>query len=196
MTECAPLVSYEDWDKFMVGSCGKIVGNMEIRVDSENPRRVVGELQVRGANVMSGYYKNPEATEAAFTDDGWLRTGDLGIVDREGNIFIKGRSKCMILSSSGQNIYPEEIETKLNNIPSVAESIVVERNKRLVALISLQVDDERDDDSEQKLADLSEEIKNAVNKMLPNYSKIAKIEIKKEGFEHTPKHSIKPYLYR
>lgn len=196
MTECAPLIGYERWDRFMVGSCGKIVGNMEIRVDSDNPRRKVGELQVRGANVMSGYYKNPEATAEAFTDDGWLRTGDLGIVDRDGNIFIKGRSKCMILSSSGQNIYPEEIENKLNCMPEVAESIVVERNKRLVAIISLQVDDERDDDSEHRLSDLSEEIKEAVNKMLPNYSKISKIEIKKEGFEHTPKHSIKRYLYR
>ncbi len=196
MTECGPLIGYENWKHFLVGSCGKIVDNMKIRVDSENQSRIVGELQVKGDNVMSGYYKNPEATKAAFTEDGWLRTGDLGIIDKNGNIYIKGRSKCMILSSSGQNIYPEEIEVKLNNFPNVAESIVVERNKRLVAMISLQVDDERDDDSAEQLQNLSEQIKATVNKMLPNYSQISKIEIRKEGFEHTPKHSIKRYLYR
>ena len=196
MTECAPLIGYEKWRKFILGSCGKVVDGMMIRVDSSNPERIVGELQVKGDNVTKGCYKNDDITKTMFTEDGWLCTGDLGIIDKHGNIFIKGRSKCMILSSNGQNIYPEEIETKLNNMPSVAESIVVERNKQLVAIISLQVDDERDDNSQEQLSALSDEIRKTINKMLPNYSQISKIEIKKDGFEHTPKHSIKRYLYR
>ena len=135
MTECSPLLGYEDWDKFVPKSCGKCVDRCEVRIDSSDPQNVVGEIQARGMNVMSGYYRNPEATAAAFTPDGWLRTGDLGVIDRNGNIFIRGRSKNMILSSNGQNIYPEEIEAMLNNCPYVVESVVVDRSSRLVALV-------------------------------------------------------------
>ena len=135
MTECGPLISYAPWDKFVPSSSGKILDIMEARIYKENPEAETGEIQVRGENVMTGYYKNPEATQEVFTKDGWLRTGDLGTMDDEGNIFIRGRLKTMILSSSGQNIFPEEIEAKLNNLPFILESLVIERNKKLVALV-------------------------------------------------------------
>ena len=193
MTECAPLVAYQHWTTFKPGSCGRIVTNNEMRVDSKDPQRVVGELQVRGANVMIGYYKNEEATTAAFTEDGWLRTGDLGVVDAAGNIFIRGRSKCMILSSNGQNIYPEEIEAKLNTMPYVAESLIVEREKRLVALVFPH--EEQLKGATEPVETLLEETRKLANAELPMYSQIAKIEIVKDGFVHTPKHSIKRCLY-
>lgn len=194
MTECAPLIGYEDWRRFAMGSCGKVVDGLEIRVDSPDPCNVAGELQVKGTNVMEGYYKNPEATAAAFTEDGWLKTGDLGIVDAGGNIFIRGRSKCMILSASGQNIYPEEIESLLNNLPGVAESIVVERQKQLVAIVAPLLD-EKNPLSDAELEKIMKENCNLLNGKLPSYSKISKIEILKAGFEHTPKQSIKRFLY-
>ena len=194
MTECAPLIGYENWRRFAMGSCGKVVDGLEIRVDSPDPCNVAGELQVKGINVMQGYYKNPEATEAAFTPDGWLKTGDLGVVDAQGNIFIRGRSKCMILSASGQNIYPEEIESLLNNLPHVAESIVVDRQKQLVAIVA-PVIDENNPLSDEQLEGIMKENCNLLNSKLPSYSKISRIEILKDGFEHTPKHSIKRFLY-
>ena len=193
MTECAPLVAYERWDSFKPGSCGRIVTHNEIRVDSSDPQRKVGELQVRGANVMIGYYKNEEATTAVFTEDGWLRTGDLGVIDAAGNIFIRGRSKCMILSSNGQNIYPEEIEAKLNTMPYVAESLIVERDKRLVALVAPH--EEQLKGATEPVEELLEQTRKMANAELPMYSQIAKIEIVEGGFVHTPKHSIKRCLY-
>ncbi len=191
MTECAPLIGYAPWDTFRKGSCGRIVTNMEVRIDSKNPQQVVGEIQVKGANVMQGYYKNPEATAATFTEDGYLKTGDLGIIDKGGNIFIKGRSKCMILSANGQNIYPEEVECVLNSLPYVAESLVVDRKGKLVALVATT----EDKLSKEELAEAMEQNRIALNAQMPAYSKVTKIEILEEGFQHTPKHSIKRFLY-
>jgi len=197
MTECAPILGYENWQKFRKGSCGKAVHRMEIRIDSDEPTKTVGEIQARGANVMMGYFHNEDATRAAFTEDGWLRTGDLGVMDARGNVFIRGRSKNMILSSNGQNIYPEEIEDKLNNQPYVVESIVVERDKRIIALVFpdlTRVSQEALD--ENGLAKIMEENRLKLNLLLPNYSKISKIELVKEEFEKTPKRSIKRFLYK
>lgn len=194
MTECAPLIGYSPWETFRLGSCGRAVDNVIVRIDSDDPANKVGEIQVHGENVMQGYYKNPEATAATFTEDGYLRTGDLGIIDKDGNIFIKGRSKCMILSPNGQNIYPEEIESKLNSMPHVGESLVVERKGGLVALVALTPDDQKDGNREE-LAALLEQNRVLLNKSLPAYSKIMKIEILEQGFEHTPKQSIKRFLY-
>ena len=191
MTECAPLIGYSPWDSFRKGSCGRIVTDMEVRIDSKNPQQVVGEIQVKGANVMKGYYKNPEATAATFTEDGYLKTGDLGIVDKGGNIFIKGRSKCMILAANGQNVYPEEVECVLNAMPYVAESLVVDRKGKLVALVATT----EDKLSKEELAQTMEQNRIALNAQMPAYSKVAQIEILEEGFQHTPKHSIKRFLY-
>lgn len=191
MTECAPLIGYSPWDSFRKGSCGRIVTDMEVRIDSKNPQQVVGEIQVKGANVMKGYYKNPEATAATFTEDGYLKTGDLGIVDKGGNIFIKGRSKCMILTANGQNVYPEEVECVLNSLPYVAESLVVDRKGKLVALVATT----EDKLSKEELAQAMEQNRIALNAQMPAYSKVAQIEILEEGFQHTPKHSIKRFLY-
>lgn len=194
MTECGPLVGYIGWKDFVQTSCGKVVDTLEIRIDSNNPHKEVGEIQVRGANVMLGYYKDEDATKAAFTADGWMRTGDLGIIDRHGNIFLKGRCKCMILTSNGQNIYPEEIETLINDLPHVAESLVIDRNKQLVALVSLSDDDKYLAQTEAD--NICNEIRTQMNAALPKYSQISKVEILENGFEHTPKHSIKRNLYK
>ena len=194
MTECAPLIGYSPWESFRLGSCGRAVDNVFVRIDSKDPENIVGEIQVQGDHVMQGYFKNPEATAATFTEDGYLRTGDLGIIDRDGNIFIKGRSKCMILSPNGQNIYPEEIESKFNSMPHVGESLVVERKGGLVALVALTPDDQNAGVTEELLAAL-EQNRILLNKSLPTYSKIAKIEVIEQGFEHTPKQSIKRFLY-
>lgn len=197
MTECGPLVGYEDWRKFKMQSCGKIVHRMEIRVDSEDPRNVPGELQVRGDNVMTGYYRNEEATKAAFTADGWMRTGDLGVVDAEGNIFIRGRSKNMILGASGQNIYPEEIEALLNNQPYVVESVVLERDKKIVALVFPDMDRiSQEQLDELGINKMLEQTRIRLNLLLPAYSRVSKIELQREGFEKTPKMSIKRFLYK
>lgn len=197
MTECAPLLAYENWRKFVKQSCGKAVDRIELRIDSEDHEHVVGEIQARGANIMLGYYKNPEATAAVFTDDGWMRTGDLGIIDNKGNVFIKGRSKNMILSANGQNIYPEEIEDRLNNQPYVVESVVVERDKRIVALVYPDYDRvSQESMDENDLAKLMEENRIKLNLMLPLYSRIARIELRKNEFEKTPKRSIKRFLYK
>lgn len=197
MTECAPLLSYEDTRKFVKGSCGKPVHRMSLRVDSDDPHTIVGELQARGDNVMIGYYKNPEATAAAFTKDGWLRTGDLGLMDRENNVFIKGRSKNLIIGASGQNIYPEEIEDKLNNQPYVIESVVVERDKKLVALVFPDYDRVSQESLDSmNLAQLMEENRIRLNMLLPVFSRIHTIELQSEAFEKTPKRSIKRFLYK
>ena len=193
MTECAPLVGYTGWETFVPGSCGRCIDTLEMRIDSIRPDKVVGEIQVRGTNVMLGYYKDPEATKAAFTDDGWMHTGDLGIIDKHGNIFLKGRSKCMILTSNGQNIYPEEIESRLNDMPHIAESLVVDRDHALVALVALHPEDA--ELSLDELEAIAADTRKNINRVLPSYSQINKVEILKNGFEHTPKNSIKRNLY-
>ena len=197
MTEACPLLAYEHWTKYVAGSCGKCVDVAEVRIDSEDPQHVVGEIQARGENIMIGYYKNPEATANAFTEDGWLKTGDLGIIDAEGNIFIRGRSKNMILGPSGQNIYPEEIEAVVNNQDYVIESVVVDRGGKLVALVFTD---------EQAIAkalldvearsNIPENIRVGANRQLPSYSQIAKVELQAQPFEKTPKMSIKRFLYK
>jgi len=197
MTECAPLISYDHNYEFVPTSCGKVLDNiMEVRVDSSDPYSVVGEIQVRGENVMKGYFKNEEATRAAFTTDGWLRTGDLGTIDRDNRIFIRGRSKTMLLGPSGQNIFPEEIESKLDNMPFVLESLVVERNGKLVALVHPDYETMDAAHVEQEmLPAIMEENKRNLNKMVASYENISAIQIYPSEFEKTPKKSIKRYLY-
>ena len=197
MTECGPLISYEDWWAYAFHSCGKELPQCHVRIDSEDPTSKDGEIQVKGINVMKGYYKNEEATKAVFTEDGWMRTGDLGVLDKAGNIYIHGRSKNMILGPSGQNIYPEELEDKLNSMPCVAESIVVDRDHQLVALVF----PDSSADSKKALGTKTieqqmEENRVAVNKDLPQYSQISAVELVAEEFEKTPKRSIKRYLYK
>lgn len=196
MTECAPLIAYASPDVYKARSCGLTVTRMEVRVDSPDPENIPGELWVRGDNVMQGYYKNPEATEAVFKD-GWMNTGDMCTVDSDGFIYIKGRSKTMILGPSGQNIYPEEIEGILNHYPLVSESIVVDREGTLVALVA------PDEDTIKKLkltpdqvtAQMEENI-TLLNKEVPAYARIKSIELMDKPFEKTPKHSIKRFLYK
>ncbi len=194
MTEAAPLMAYEDWWDFASKSCGKAIDTVEVRIDSEDPYNKVGEIQARGMNIMSGYFKNEEATKAAFTADGWMRTGDLGLLDQKGNIFIKGRSKNMILSANGQNIYPEEIEAVVNNQPYVIESVVVDRGARLVALIYM--DSEKAKAEGVDLEEYKKTIMAEVNKSMPAYSKVNVVEYMAEPFEKTPKMSIKRFMYK
>jgi long-chain acyl-CoA synthetase len=196
MTECGPLISYESWDKTMPTSAGKLVDRMEVRIDSKDPYNVVGEIQVKGENVMLGYYKNDEATRDAFTDDGWLKTGDLGIIDKNNFIYIRGRSKNMILGASGQNIYPEEIEAKVTNLPFVAECVVTGREGKLVAIVYPDLEALKTENiSDDELPGIMEENRNKVNGELPKYEQISKIELVKEEFEKTPKKNIKRFKY-
>ncbi|MDR3338860.1 MAG: AMP-binding protein [Candidatus Symbiothrix sp.] len=197
MTECAPLISFTgEYSEFVPHSCGKVLNCMDVRIDSENPYNIAGEIQTKGQNVMAGYYKNQSATDAVFTDDGWLRTGDLGTIDKDNNIFIRGRSKSVILGASGQNIYPEEIEAKLNNLPFVMESLVIEKNNRLIALVYPDYDAvDQTGVSHEDLPLLMEENKATLNKMVASYEKIAEIQLYPNEFEKTPKKSIKRYLY-
>ena len=194
MTEAAPLMAYEDWWEFAPKSCGKPIDTVEVRIDSEDPYNKVGEIQARGMNIMSGYYKNEEATKAAFTEDGWMRTGDLGLLDKKGNIFIKGRSKNMILSANGQNIYPEEIEAVVNNQPYVIESVVVDRGARLVALV--YTDSEKMKAEAVDVEAFKKDLMADVNKSMPAYSKVNLVEIMDQPFEKTPKMSIKRFMYK
>ncbi len=197
MTEACPLLAYEHWTKYVPGSCGKPVDCAQVRIDSEDPQHIAGEIQAKGENITIGYFKNPEASANAFTEDGFLRTGDLGIMDKEGNIFIKGRSKSMILTANGQNVYPEELEAIVNNQPCVSESVVVDRAGKIVALVYLDKDAIKaaglDDEA---VADLPEKIRTGANRQLPNYSKIAQVETVLVPFEKTPKMSIKRFLYK
>ena len=196
MTECGPLISYEAWNKTMPGSAGKVVDRMEARIDSEDPFNVVGEIQVKGDNVMLGYYKNEKATADAFTDDGWLKTGDLGVMDANRFIYIRGRSKNMILGPSGQNIYPEEIEAKLANLPYIAECVVVERNKKLVALVFPDAEAMKADGVEAtSLDEIMKENLKKLNHHLPRYEQLSSIQLVKEEFEKTPKKNIKRFKY-
>ncbi len=196
MTECGPLISYCDKSEFVKYSCGKKADPLELRIDSSNPRIVLGEIQVKGDAVMLGYYKNADATAATFTEDGWLKTGDMGVVDAKGNVFIKGRCKNMILTGNGQNIYPEEIEDKINNLPYVVESLVVGRKNAIVALVVADYEaGSKAGLDEQALEKLVNDSVLALNPELAVYSKIGYTEIRREAFEKTPKQSIKRYLY-
>ena len=199
MTECGPLISYDHHHEFIPTSCGQILkGIMKVRIASDDPYNKVGEIQVRGENVMKGYYKNNEATSAVFTKDGWLKTGDLGTIDRDNHIFIRGRDKTMILSGNGQNIYPEEIEAKLNNLPYVNESLIIEKNGKLVALVYPDFDAMDADglSSEEDLAQIMEANKLKLNKIVAPYETVSGIQLFPNEFEKTPKKSIKRYLYQ
>ena len=198
MTECGPIICYEDWKRFKPGSCGKAAPRMEVRIDSPDPQNIVGEILTRGDNVMVGDDKNAEATAQILDADGWLHTGDLGVMDEEGNVTIKGRSKNMLLGPSGQNIYPEEIEEKLNNLPFVAECIVIQQNdNKLVALIYPDFEDAYSQGmSDSDIEAAMEENRTTLNAELPAYSQISRIKIYPEEFEKTPKKSIKRFLYQ
>ena len=197
MTECAPIITYDDWKDEKLYSCGKVAPNMEIKIDSHDPQNVSGEILVKGANVFMGYYKNQEATNEVFTEDGWFRTGDMGVIDEEGSLFIRGRSKCMILGPSGQNIYPEEVETVINTRPYVVDSLVVEDNGGLTAIIYPDFAQGAKDGMPQKeFAKYIEGTLAELNAELPNYAKLKKISVITEDFERTPKKSIKRYLYQ
>lgn len=197
MTECAPLISYDNNKDFIPTSCGSVLKDiMEARIDSEDPENIPGEIQVRGENVMIGYYRNEEATKAAFTDDGWLKTGDLGVM-RGNRLFIKGRLKTMILTANGQNIYPEEIESRLNNLPYISDSVVILRENKLVALVYPDKEAVKSDNiSAEKLIELMETNKGLLNKVVAKYERLSSIEIMENEFEKTPKKSIKRYLYQ
>lgn len=199
MTECGPLVAYAQWDSFKMGSVGQIVDRMEVKIDSPDPENIVGEILVKGMNNMLGYYKNPEATKAVMLRDGWMRTGDLGTLDSDGFLYIKGRSKSMILSANGQNIYPEEIEDKLNNMPFVAESLVVSQSGKVVALIYPdweQVDKAGIEHSVNAIEKLMQTNIDQLNTEIPSYSKVHCFKVFQDEFEKTPKRSIKRYLYQ
>ncbi|MDE6628828.1 MAG: AMP-binding protein [Muribaculaceae bacterium] len=197
MTECAPLVTYEWWASQRPHSCGRLVDGMEARVDSPDPASVPGVLSVRGANVMQGYFKNEEATREALSPDGWLNTGDICTIDKDGYVYLRGRDKNMILGPSGQNIYPEEIEVVLNNLPLVSESVVVERDGRIVALVHPDYDEGRRlGMTEASIEKRVEENLPALNKELPAYSRVSRFEIHRDEFEKTPKHSIRRFIYK
>ena len=197
MTECAPIITYDDWKEEKLYSCGKAAPNMEVRIASANPAEIAGEIQVKGANVFLGYFKNEEATAEVFTEDGWFRTGDMGILDADGSLFIKGRTKCMILGPSGQNIYPEEVETLLNSQPYVVESLVIEDDGGLTALIYPDFPQGAKDGMNQRaFIKYMEERLSEWNAILPNYARLKKVEVMSEDFERTPKKSIKRYLYQ
>ena len=197
MTECAPIITYAHFDKTKLFSCGQAAPHMEIRIDSPDPARIPGEVQVRGANVFLGYYKNEDATAQALTEDGWFRTGDMGVLDEEGFLFLRGRSKCMILGPSGQNIYPEEIEGVLNNLAYVVDSLVIEDEGGLTALIYPDWHKgEQDGMDRAQLENLLTASLPVINKELPNYARLRALEFLPEDFERTPKRSIKRYLYQ
>ena len=197
MTECAPIITYDDWKEEKLYSCGKAAPNMEIRINSNDPQNVPGEILVKGANVFLGYYKNEDATAEVFTEDGWFRTGDMGVIDADGCLFIKGRAKCMILGPSGQNIYPEEVETVINSQPYVVDSLVIEDNGGLTALIYPDfAQGAKDGMPQDAFVKYMEGTLTELNKELPNYAKLKKIEVMSEDFERTPKKSIKRYLYQ
>jgi len=197
MTECGPIITYSRWDKAKVGSSGKVVPHMEIKIDSPDPENVPGEIMCRGANVFQGYFKNEESTQKVFTQDGWFRTGDMGVMDKDGYLFIKGRNKCMILGPSGQNIYPEELETVLNNLQYVVDTLVIDDKNGLTALVypDLRAAEQKGLGKDELEKLINEQIMEC-NKEFPNYSQIKNVEIMPEDFERTPKKSIKRYLYQ
>ena len=197
MTECGPIITYAHWNRTKLNSCGYAIPGCSIRIDSPNPMKIPGEVQVKGENVFLGYYKNRHATDAAFTNDNWFKTGDMGVIDSDGYLYLRGRSKCMILGPSGQNIYPEELEAIINNLNYVVDSLVIEDNGGLTALVypdyrQGQKDGLEDEEVRQRINDCLPE----VNKVIPGYARIRKIEFLPEDFERTPKRSIKRYLYQ
>ena len=196
-TECAPIIAYSDYNDFVPGSCGKAVVHMQVEIESSDPQNIPGEIIVKGLNVMLGYYKNEEATNQVLDSNGWYHTGDLGIMDKDGNIFIKGRSKNMLLGSNGQNIYPEEIEDKLNSLALVGESIVLQREEKLVALVHPDMEEaESMGFSLEDIQKVMTQNLQTLNEMMPGYSKVSDIILHEEEFEKTPKKSIKRYLYK
>lgn len=196
-TECAPIIAYSDYNDFVPGSCGRAVVHMQVEIESSDPQNIPGEIIVKGLNVMLGYYKNEEATKQVLDSNGWYHTGDLGIMDKDGNIFIKGRSKNMLLGSNGQNIYPEEIEDKLNSLALVGESIVLQREEKLVALVHPDMEEaESMGFSMDDIQKVMTQNLQTLNEMMPGYSKVSEIILHEEEFEKTPKKSIKRYLYK
>lgn len=195
-TECAPIITYDDWKNRAVGSCGRSVINMEVKINSSDPENIPGEILTRGYNTMLGYYKNEEATKEVLID-GWYHTGDLGIMDKEGHVFIKGRSKNMLLGANGQNIYPEEIEDKLSNFPYISECLVVQRDAKLIGLVYPDYDEAKKNGiTEEGLNEIMEQTRTELNNTQPAYQKLSNIELMKEEFQKTPKKSIKRYLYK
>ena len=196
-TECAPIITYSDYQTFAPGSCGRAVVHMEVKIDSPDPEHVAGEILARGMNVMLGYYKNPEATAEALDAEGWYHTGDLGTMDSQGNLYIRGRSKNMLLGSNGQNIYPEEIEDKLNSQPYVVESVVVQRGEKLVGLVFPDLDELKAQGlSMHDLDQVMKQNLQELNQQIPTYAKVSALEMRESEFEKTPKKSIKRYLYK
>ena len=196
MTECGPLISYASWDTTKLGASGRAVDTLEVKIDSPDPEKQVGEIILKGENVMTGYYKNEEATRAVIDDEGWLHTGDLGVIDRDGNIFIKGRSKSMILGPSGKNIYPEEIESIFNNYKYVTESLVIDEDHKLVALIYPDFDQVKNEGlSDSQLMAILENTRKEINERLPDYMSVSRVRIHPEEFAKTPKRSIKRFMY-
>lgn len=196
LTECGPVIAHSPWDEIPLGSCGRVADRMKVKVLSPDPQRIPGELLTKGENLMDGYYKNPEATAETIDKDGWLHTGDMALIDEEGFIYIKGRSKNMLLTASGQNIYPEEIESKLNNFPLIGESIVLLRDGKLIALVYPELSEPlQKGEMQDKLLRQLEENRNAINLELPAYCQISRLVPWPEEFEKTAKRSIKRYLY-
>lgn len=196
-TECAPIICYRDWQTFVKGSCGQAAYHQEVRIDSSDPENIEGEILTKGPNVLLGYYKNEEATAQAIDKNGWFHTGDLGTMDADGNVFIRGRSKNMLLGSNGQNIYPEEIEDTLNSLNLVAECLVVQRDEKLVGLVYPDYEEAKTLGlNEEDINKLMEENRTQLNTIMPTYCKVAELEVRKEEFQKTPKKSIKRYLYK
>jgi long-chain acyl-CoA synthetase len=196
MTECGPLISYASWDTTKLGASGRAVDTLEVTIDSADPQKQLGEIILRGDNVMSGYYKNEKATKDIIDDKGWMHTGDLGIIDNEGNIFIKGRSKTMILGPSGKNIFPDEIEAIINNMDYIAESLVIAEDNKLIGLIFPDYEMmKRDNISEEQLIAILDKTKKEVNEKIPDFMAVSKFRIHPEEFAKTPKRSIKRFLY-
>ncbi|MBE0668039.1 MAG: AMP-binding protein, partial [Bacteroidales bacterium] len=196
MTECGPLISYASWDTTQLGASGRAVDTLEVKIDSEDQQNIVGEIILRGDNVMLGYYKNEAATREVIDEEGWFHTGDLGVIDEAGNIYIKGRSKNMLLGPSGKNIYPEEIESLINNYRHVTESVVISEDHKLVGLIFPDIEQlEKDGFTEATMPEALESIRKDVNNRLPEYMAVTKFRVHPEEFAKTPKRSIKRYLY-
>lgn len=196
-TECAPIICYSGWKDFVPGSCGRAALHMEVKIVSPDPKNIPGEILARGLNVMLGYYKNEEATREALDSEGWYHTGDLGTMDANGNVFIKGRSKNMLLGANGQNIYPEEIEDKLNSMTMVAESVVIQEGEKLVGLVHPDYDEAKNLGlNDEDLQNIMEQNRQELNEVLPSYSKLSAIRLRQEEFEKTPKKSIKRFLYQ
>jgi long-chain acyl-CoA synthetase len=196
MTECGPLISYASWDTTRLGASGKAVDTLEITIDSSNPEKEVGEIILRGDNVMLGYYKNEKATKEIIDENGWMHTGDLGVIDKDGNIYIKGRSKVMILGPSGKNIFPEEIEAVINNMDYIAESLVILEDNKLIGLIYSDFDMmKKDGIPEDQLSQILEKTRKSVNEKIPEYMAVTKFRVQSEEFVKTPKRSIRRFLY-